>query len=106
MLGPHGAGRSATVGKVFDFRRAESAGQGAAFRALGATKLLFLTVVNAIGAIHDRSGQVVRGGLDRSSGERRAALFERARSNRFTPRRTATRYGARPRTKWMIPGST
>src|SRR5690242_4062384 len=69
-LGPHGAGRSATVGKVFDYEEGEPAGQGAAFRQLGETKVAVFTVVNAIGAIVDRGGSVVRGHYDRGSGVR------------------------------------
>jgi L-aminopeptidase/D-esterase-like protein len=69
-LGARGAGRSATVGKAFDFVNAESAGQGAAFRQLGSTKLAVFTVVNAIGAIIDRQGRVVRGHLNPATGER------------------------------------
>ncbi len=34
-LGPHGAGRSASVGKVFDYEEGEPAGQGGAFRQVG-----------------------------------------------------------------------
>ncbi|BAY12150.1 P1 family peptidase [Calothrix sp. NIES-2098] len=69
-LGARGAGRSATVGKVFDFSNAESAGQGGAFRQIGETKLAVFTIVNAIGAIVDRQGQVVRGLLNPNTGER------------------------------------
>ena len=38
-LGPHGAGRSAGVGKVFDYEEGEPAGQGAAFRQVGKTRI-------------------------------------------------------------------
>jgi len=69
-LGARGAGRSATVGKAFDFVNAEPAGQGAAFRQLGSTKLAVFTVVNAVGAIVDRQGRVVRGHLNPATGER------------------------------------
>jgi L-aminopeptidase/D-esterase-like protein len=60
-LGPRGAGRSATVGKGLDLGKGERAGQGAAFRQIGELKLLFVTVVNAMGAIVDRNGAVVCG---------------------------------------------
>ena len=70
-LGPRGAGSSATVGKGFDFDRGESAGQGGAFRQVGPTKVAVFSVVNALGAIVDRQGRVVRGHLDRATGERR-----------------------------------
>jgi L-aminopeptidase/D-esterase-like protein len=70
-LGPRGAGRGAHAGKGLRYDLAEPAGQGAAFGQWGETKVLVLTVVNAIGAIVDRTGAVVRGHLDRESGRRR-----------------------------------
>jgi 6-aminohexanoate-oligomer endohydrolase len=70
-LGRRGAGRSATAGKVFAYEEGEPAGQGAAFRQVGETKVAVFTVVNAIGAIVDRDGSVVRGHYDASSGLRR-----------------------------------
>ena len=69
-LGARGAGRSATVGKTFEFSQGEPGGQGAAFRQLGPTKIAVFTVVNAVGAIVDRDGNVVRGHLDRATGTR------------------------------------
>jgi L-aminopeptidase/D-esterase-like protein len=72
-LGPRGAGRSASVGKWFEFTHGEPSGQGAAFRQFGATRLLAFTVVNALGAIVDRQGRVVRGNRDPHSGERRSS---------------------------------
>jgi 6-aminohexanoate-oligomer endohydrolase len=62
--GPCGAGRSATVGKTFGFERGEPSGQGAAFRLVGDTRVAVFTVVNAYGAVVDRSGEVVRGFYD------------------------------------------
>ena len=73
-LGARGAGRSATVGKLFAYEEGEPAGQGAAFRQVGETKLAVFTVVNAVGAIFDRDGNVVRGHYDRESGIRRALV--------------------------------
>jgi 6-aminohexanoate-oligomer endohydrolase len=70
-LGARGAGRSATVGKLFAYEEGERAGQGAAFRQIGETKIAVFTVVNAVGAIVDRAGDVVRGHYDRASGLRR-----------------------------------
>ncbi len=70
-LGPRGAGRSATVGKIFAYEEGEPAGQGGAFRQVGETKIAVFAVVNAIGAIVDREGSVVRGHYDRSTGLRR-----------------------------------
>ncbi len=70
-MGPKAAGRSATVGNGFQFDTGEASGQGAAFRQIGDVKIAVFTVVNAIGGIMDRSGKVVRGQLDRTTGERR-----------------------------------
>ena len=73
-LGRRGAGRSATVGKLFAYEEGEPAGQGAAFRQVGETRIAVFTVVNAVGAIVDRDGNVVRGHYDRSTGLRRALV--------------------------------
>jgi 6-aminohexanoate-oligomer endohydrolase len=73
-LGQRGAGRSATVGKTFGFEQAEPGGQGGAFRQLGDTRVAVFTVVNAVGAIVDRDGTVVRGHFDRPTGARRALV--------------------------------
>jgi L-aminopeptidase/D-esterase-like protein len=75
-LGPRGAGRSATAGKLFAYEEGERTGQGAAFREVGETKIAVFTVVNAVGAIVDRDGDVVRGHFDRKSGLRRALVSE------------------------------
>jgi 6-aminohexanoate-oligomer endohydrolase len=73
-LGRRGAGRSATVGKTFGFELAEPGGQGGAFRQFAATRVAVFTVVNAVGAVVDRDGTVVRGHLDRPTGARRALV--------------------------------
>jgi 6-aminohexanoate-oligomer endohydrolase len=73
-LGARGAGRSATVGKTFEYEQGEPAGQGGAYRELGPTKVGVFTVVNAVGAIVDRNGEVVRGHLDRATGLRGALV--------------------------------
>lgn len=70
-VGRRGAGRSATAGKLFAYDEGEPSGQGAAFREIGETKLAVFTVVNAVGAIVDREGNVVRGHHDRRAGLRR-----------------------------------
>ncbi|MAG35703.1 MAG: 6-aminohexanoate hydrolase [Dehalococcoidia bacterium] len=75
-LGACGAGASATVGKGVRFAYRESAGQGGAFRQLGPTKVAVFTVVNAVGAIVSREGQVVRGNLNPRTGERLDHLAE------------------------------
>ncbi|MFY9579136.1 MAG: P1 family peptidase [Gaiellaceae bacterium] len=73
-LGRRGAGRSATVGKTFGLEQGEPGGQGGAFRAIGPTRLAVFVVVNAVGAVVDRHGHVVRGHFDRSTGARRALV--------------------------------
>jgi L-aminopeptidase/D-esterase-like protein len=69
-LGARGAGRNVTVGNGFAFDRGEPGGQGGAFRQAGGVKVAVFTVVNAIGAIVDRDGRVVRGHLDPATGRR------------------------------------
>jgi L-aminopeptidase/D-esterase-like protein len=73
-LGQRGAGRSATVGKTFGFELAELGGQGGAFRRVGETRVAVFTVVNAVGAIVDRDGTVVRGHFEQPTGVRRALV--------------------------------
>ena len=73
-LGAHGAGRSVTVGKTFALDEREPAGQGGAFRRIGDTRIAVFTVVNAVGAIVDRDGTVVRGHLDAATGARRGLV--------------------------------
>jgi L-aminopeptidase/D-esterase-like protein len=71
-LGTHGAGCSGTVGKWLlpPFQR-EKGGQGAAFHQDGSTKVAVFTVLNSIGGIVNRQGEVVRGHLDTRTGKRR-----------------------------------
>ncbi|HEY0070493.1 MAG TPA: P1 family peptidase [Chloroflexia bacterium] len=69
-LGACGAGASATVGKGLGFEMRESGGQGGSFRQVGPTKVAVFTVVNAVGAIVDRQGKVVRGHRDPETGQR------------------------------------
>lgn len=61
-LGPRGAGRSAMQGYYFANKSEDwpHSGQGGAFRQIGTTKIAVFTVVNAIGAVVDRQGRVVR----------------------------------------------
>jgi L-aminopeptidase/D-esterase-like protein len=73
-LGRRGAGRSATVGKTFGLEGGEPGGQGGAFRTIGETRVAVFTVVNAVGAVVDRDGNVVRGHYDRPTGARRALV--------------------------------
>jgi L-aminopeptidase/D-esterase-like protein len=65
-LGARGAGRFAFQGKFF--RENTPGGQGAAFRQIGPTKIAVFTVVNAMGAIVDRQGRVVRCTHEAASG--------------------------------------
>lgn len=69
-LGARGAGRSVHVGKFFGPRYMEAAGQGGGFRQVGRVKIAVFTVVNAVGAIVDRAGRVVRGNRTPESGLR------------------------------------
>jgi L-aminopeptidase/D-esterase-like protein len=57
-LGARGAGRFAMQGGYFG--EFQHSGQGAAFRQVGEIKVLVVTVVNALGAIVDRSGRMLR----------------------------------------------
>jgi L-aminopeptidase/D-esterase-like protein len=69
-LGPRGAGRSAHCG--WDER--ESSGQGGAYRQVGPTRIAVFSVVNCIGAVIDRQGQVVKGNINRQTGARRSFI--------------------------------
>ena len=69
-LGARGAGIAVTVGNGFAFDRGEPAGQGAAYREVGGVKFFACTVLNAIGAIYDRNGDIVLGHRDAETGER------------------------------------
>jgi L-aminopeptidase/D-esterase-like protein len=74
-LGNQGAGSGAYVGQWANWPFArERGGQGGAFRQIGPIKVAVFTVVNALGVIVDRQGQVVRGGLDTRSGVRTTPL--------------------------------
>ncbi len=68
-LGARGAGRSASVGKLW-LAGGETAGQGAAFGEVGDAKVLVCVVLNALGAVIGRDGTVVRGNFDRETGRR------------------------------------
>ena len=69
-LGARGAGIAVTVGNGFAFDRGEQAGQGAAFREVGGVKIFACTILNAVGAVFDRTGKVVLGHVDPNTGER------------------------------------
>ncbi len=61
-LGPRGAGRSAMQGGYLANQSGDwpHSGQGGAFHQIGQTKIAVFTVVNALGAVVDRQGRVVR----------------------------------------------
>jgi len=66
-LGAHGAGRFAMQGYYYlrgdgtdKYADWPHSGQGGAFRTVGPTKIGVFTVVNAVGAIVDRNGHIVR----------------------------------------------
>ena len=87
-LGLRGAGIAVTAGNGFEFNRGEPTGQGAAYREIGGVKIFACTVLNAIGAIYDRTGNVVRGHRDPNTGERTsfmADLERRARAAEEAP---------------------
>lgn len=69
-LGARGAGRFVHVGKFFGPGYMEQAGEGGAFRQIDKIKIAVFVVVNAIGNIVDRQGQVVRGNRDPETGAR------------------------------------
>ena len=73
-LGTRGAGISATVGKSLGFDQLEHAGQGASFKETGGIKVFACVVLNAVGAVVNREGQVVRGHLNPETGERTSFL--------------------------------
>lgn len=76
LLGPHGAGANVWVGggKGRGVGEPERAGQGAAFSQHGVVKLSAFVVINALGALVDRQGNVVCGNLDPETGERSSYL--------------------------------
>lgn len=68
-LGARGAGISATVGKLEAIQLGEAAGQGAAYREHGDIKVFAGVVLNAVGLIYDRYGNVVLGERENESGQ-------------------------------------
>lgn len=68
--GSRGAGRFVHCGSYFGPRFMERSGQGGEFRQVGTTKVAVFVVVNALGAVVGRDGQVVRGNRDPKSGAR------------------------------------
>lgn len=72
-VGRRGAGRGTQVGAGVPGLLPEPGGQGAAGRRVGGVSLAVVTVVNALGAVRDRTGAIVRGHLDPATGRRHAA---------------------------------
>lgn len=68
-VGRVGAGASASAGKIA-YARTEFSGQGAAFGQVGPARVLVVTVVNPVGVIVDREGDVIRGNYDAATGHR------------------------------------
>jgi 6-aminohexanoate-oligomer endohydrolase len=75
-LGARGAARNASVGGILGFDRKESSGQGGAYRQVGGVKIAVFTVVNALGVVINRKGEIVRGNLDPVTKQRRDVLTE------------------------------
>lgn len=93
MVGKAGAGSNAKVGKYMSLEKAESSGQGAAFRDVyKGIKLFVLTVNNAVGAIHGRDGSVVRGNKDPKTGKREPIFnsFGVNKSHQFKDKQNTT----------------
>lgn len=68
--GQVGGGTHVSVGKWFDELKHESSGQGAAYFEKNGIKILVISVVNAVGNILDKQGNIIRGSLDEKTGER------------------------------------
>jgi len=94
LIGPHGAGRNVSVGGTFDEAWRETSGQGGAFREIGPVKVGVFTVVNASGAVHNRSGVIVRGNRNPETNERYTSLQDLERrlvmKEKGTPRQGNT----------------
>lgn len=69
-VGQIGAARSATCGKIGRQGWSEPGGQGAAWAQVGDVSIVVVVIVNALGVVVDRTGAVVRGNRDPSTGER------------------------------------
>ncbi|MES2002454.1 MAG: P1 family peptidase [Pseudomonadota bacterium] len=95
-LGPRGAGRSAMQGYFFadagaGWRDWPHSGQGGAFRQLGPTKIAVFTVVNALGAVVDRRGRVVR--CSYAPAQKDCGTIEQALARRLPPLMAGSRTG-------------
>lgn len=71
-VGARGAGSPASIGQIGSRRfRPEQGGQGCAVGKIGAATIGVFTVLNRLGGILDRQGQLLRGFMDRETGQRR-----------------------------------
>lgn len=71
-VGARGAGCSASIGQIGSRRfQPEQGGQGCAVGKIGDATIGVFTVLNPLGGIFDRQGQLMRGFLDRETGQRR-----------------------------------
>lgn len=72
-VGARGAGCSASIGQTGSTRFVpEPSGQGCAVGKIGDATIGVFTVLNPLGAIFDRKGELVRGYMDRETGTRRS----------------------------------
>lgn len=72
-IGARGAGCSASIGQIGGGRfMPEPSGQGCAVGKIGDATIGVFTVLNPLGAIFDRQGQLLRGYMDRETGTRRS----------------------------------
>ncbi|MFW6157797.1 MAG: P1 family peptidase [Planctomycetota bacterium] len=62
-LGARGAGCSARCGRGPEQKGRQPSGQGGSFRRIGPTRIAAFSVVNCLGGIYGRDGQVIRGQL-------------------------------------------
>jgi L-aminopeptidase/D-esterase-like protein len=90
-VGAVGAARSATCGKLGRPGWGEPGGQGAAFGTVAEARVLVVGIVNALGVIVDRDGQVVRGNRDPETGERSLMTID---DMAFGHQRQLERFGA------------
>jgi L-aminopeptidase/D-esterase-like protein len=71
-VGARGAGCSASIGQIGSRRfQPEQGGQGCAVGKIGDATIGVFTVLNPLGGIYGRQGQLLRGFLDRETGQRR-----------------------------------
>lgn len=59
--GSFGGGKCATVGKVLGMKCAENGGVGVAFTKIGGAEMAVVTVVNALGDVVDKGGEILAG---------------------------------------------